>query len=82
MTGFRNLRITGQLLIELFEPGDHLSGYRVTQGGVPRDARVVGGHIDAAGLLVITLASDEWPPTPEGCVIETLNTWIEHIQQC
>jgi hypothetical protein len=46
--GRRVLRISGDLLLQMFEEGDH-DGYRVIRDGMPPDARVVNVTWDGAG---------------------------------
>lgn len=78
MTGFRRFQISEPMLIQLFAPGDHLRGYRVTQGGIPADARIIGvNHDPYTYELTLTLASDSWEALAPGCVIPILETWIE-----
>lgn len=70
--GFRRLRITGDLLVAFFTPGDH-KAYEVIENGLPSDARVVETLYDVTtGLLSITIASASFNGPDEGMHIQDL----------
>lgn len=59
MIGLRRLRISSNLLVTFFLR-EH-EAYRVTENGLPDDARIVGvSHDLASGLIDLTLASASW----------------------
>lgn len=58
--GRRALRISGELLLSLFQAGEH-QGYRVIRDAIPVDARLIDARWDAlADVVTLRIVSAEF----------------------
>lgn len=77
MAGHKILRISEQLLVEVFGTGPHPQGYKVLKG-LPLDARIISTfhnpYTYECGFIVF---SEEFAPIPVGGVMEALTVEME-----